>query len=76
MQRENSKHSARVDDELAHETEGLVRGNRPSRSDPFLDPEPPADDDPVVEGWNAPRTRAEDHENAKDHEKPALPPEQ
>lgn len=56
MGRENTTHNPRVDDELEQETEGLVRGNRPSRSDDFLDAEPPADDDPVVEGWNEERS--------------------
>lgn len=48
MQRGNSKHSSREDDELKHELEGTVRGNRSSRSEEWRDPEPPADDDPNV----------------------------
>lgn len=48
MQRGNSKHSSREDDELKHELEGTVRGNRSSRSEEWRDPEPPADDDPDV----------------------------
>ncbi|WP_167526003.1 hypothetical protein [Mycobacterium timonense] len=48
MQRGNSKHSSREDDELKHELEGTVRGNRSNRSEEWRDPEPPADDDPDV----------------------------
>lgn len=52
MQRGSDRHSPRVDDELAHEMEGAVRGNRPSRAEEWRDPEPPADDDPRTEGWS------------------------
>jgi hypothetical protein len=53
VQRGSDKHGPRDDDELALETEGLVRGNRPARSDESRMPEPPADDDPIVPGYNA-----------------------
>lgn len=52
IERTNSTHNVRMDDELAKETQGLVQGDRPTRSDSFLDAEPPADDDPAVEGWD------------------------
>jgi hypothetical protein len=45
MERGNAKHSPREDDELKHELEGMIRGNRPSRAEEWRDPEPPADDD-------------------------------
>lgn len=48
MERGNAKHSPREDDELKHELEGTLRGNRPSRTEQWRDPEPPADDDPDV----------------------------
>lgn len=48
MERESAKHGARDDDELKHELEGTVRGNRSSRVEEWRDPEPPADDDPDV----------------------------
>ncbi|MEU4311324.1 hypothetical protein [Nocardia sp. NPDC024068] len=44
MERGNSKHSAIRDDELAHELQGTLRGNRSSRAEEWHDPEPPADD--------------------------------
>jgi hypothetical protein len=53
MQRESDKHGPREDDELALQTEGLVQGNRPARSEESRMPEPGADDDPVVPGYNA-----------------------
>lgn len=48
MERGSSKHSPREDDELKHELDGTLRGNRPSRAEEWRDPEPPADDDPDV----------------------------
>ncbi|WP_374022130.1 hypothetical protein [Mycobacterium sp. HNNTM2301] len=48
MERGSSKHSPREDDELKHELDGTLRGNRPSRAEEWHDPEPPADDDPDV----------------------------
>lgn len=48
MERGNSKLNPRVDDELKHELEGTLRGNRSSRAEEWRDPEPPADDDPDV----------------------------
>jgi len=44
----NSKHSSREDDELKHELEGTVRGNRSSPRAQWRNPEPPAGDDPDV----------------------------
>lgn len=48
MHRESDQHSAREDDQLKQELEGMMRGNRPSRAEEWRDPEPPADDDPDV----------------------------
>ena len=48
MERGNAKHSSREDDELKHELDGTMRGNRSSRAEEWRDPEPPADDDPDV----------------------------
>jgi len=48
VERGNSKHGAREDDALKEELEGMVRGNRSSRSEEWREPEPPADDDPDV----------------------------
>lgn len=48
QQRGSDKHNPREDEELKHELEGTIRGNRPSRAEEWRDPEPPADDDPDV----------------------------
>ncbi|BAD57559.1 hypothetical protein [Nocardia farcinica] len=45
MERGNTKHGPVADEELAHELEGTLRGNRSSRAEEWRDPEPPADDD-------------------------------
>ena len=47
--RGSSQHSPRVDDELAHETEGLVRGAHESHVEEWRMTEPPADDEPMPE---------------------------
>jgi hypothetical protein len=54
MPRESDQHGPRQDDEMKHELQGMLRGNRPSRAEEWRDPEPPADDDPVVPGYGAP----------------------
>lgn len=48
MQRGSDKHSPRKDDQLKHELEGTMRGNRSSRAEEWRDPEPPAEDDPIL----------------------------
>lgn len=48
MERGNSKHGPARDDELAHELQGTLRGNRSSRAEEWHDPEPPADDDALI----------------------------
>jgi hypothetical protein len=55
MHRESDKHGPIKDDELKHELEGTLRGNRPSRAEEWRDPEPPADDDVTVPGIDEPR---------------------
>lgn len=40
MERGNSKHSSREDDELKHELAGTARGNRPTRAEEWRGPEP------------------------------------
>ncbi|WP_329245149.1 DUF2795 domain-containing protein [Actinoallomurus sp. NBC_01490] len=49
----SDKHGARLDDELRHETEGLVRGGGPTHAERDHDPEPVETDagrDPTVAG--------------------------
>ncbi|WP_062997900.1 hypothetical protein [Nocardia mikamii] len=45
MDRGNTKHGAREDDQLRHDLQATLRGNRSSRAEQWRDPEPPADDD-------------------------------
>jgi hypothetical protein len=48
MQRGSDKHSARKDDALARDVEGMIRGGGPTHAEEWKDPEPPADDDPQL----------------------------
>ncbi|WP_167305416.1 hypothetical protein [Saccharomonospora piscinae] len=45
MHRESDTHSAREDEELKAEMQGMLKANRPTRAEEWNDPEPPADDD-------------------------------
>jgi hypothetical protein len=50
MQRESDKHGPLRDDELKHELEGTLRGNRPSRAEEWRDTEPLVEDeDPLTQ---------------------------
>ncbi|RJK93809.1 DUF2795 domain-containing protein [Vallicoccus soli] len=49
MERGSDKHSARQDDALAHETEGLVRAGRSTHAEEWKDPEPSGEDQPDVD---------------------------
>lgn len=46
MERGNSKHSPRVDDELAHEVQGFMRAERPTRAEEWKEAEPAGEDQP------------------------------
>lgn len=47
MDRGNSKHSPRLDDEMAHETKGYTHSSASGgRAEEWLTPEPPADGEP------------------------------
>ena len=48
MERGSSKHGARKDYALARDVEGMIRGTGPTHAEEWKDPEPPADDDPVL----------------------------
>ncbi len=52
MERGSAKHSARQDEALAEEVEGLIRGTGPTHAEEWKDPEPPADDDPPADPHN------------------------
>ena len=49
MDRGSDKHSPMRDDELKHETEGLVRGHHSTRAEEWNDPEPSGEDQPDVD---------------------------
>ena len=45
----STKHSAREDDALAHEVEGMIRSGRSTHAEEWNDPEPTAEGDPDVD---------------------------
>ena len=45
----STKHSAREDDELKHETEGMMRSGRSTHAQEWADPEPAAEGEPDVD---------------------------
>ncbi len=50
----STKHSPRLDDELQHEVEGMVRSGRSTHAQEWADPEPAAEGEPDVDaapGW-------------------------
>lgn len=55
MHRESDQHGPIQDDELKKEMQGMLKGNGPTRSEEWDDPEPPADDDPAVPPFDARR---------------------
>jgi uncharacterized protein DUF2795 len=46
MERGSSKHSPRVDEEMEHEVEGMMRAERPTRAEEWKEPEPAGEDQP------------------------------
>ena len=45
----STKHSPRVDDELEHDIQGMMRGNHTNRSEEWRDPEPVAEGEPDID---------------------------
>ena len=45
----STKHSARLDDEMQHEVEGMIRSGRSTHAEEWNDPEPVAEGDPDVD---------------------------
>jgi hypothetical protein len=45
----STKHSPRVDEELEHEIQGMVRGGHATRAEEWRDPEPTAEGDPDID---------------------------
>jgi hypothetical protein len=46
MERGSSKHSPRVDEEMEHEVQGMMRAERPTRAEEWKEPEPAGEDQP------------------------------
>ena len=49
MERGSDKHSPMLDDQLKHETEGLVRSGRSTHAEEWKDPEPAGEDQPEAD---------------------------
>ncbi|WP_165989782.1 DUF2795 domain-containing protein [Streptomyces sp. YIM 98790] len=47
-QRGSDRYNVHLDDEMKHELTGMLRGERPSRTEEWRRPEPDADDDPPL----------------------------
>jgi len=45
----STKHSPRVDEELEHEIQGMMRGGHATRAEEWRDPEPTAEGDPDID---------------------------
>ena len=45
----STKHSPRVDEELEHEIQGMVRGGHSTRAEEWRDPEPVAEGEPDID---------------------------
>ena len=46
MERGNTEHSPRLDDQLKHEVEGMMRAERPTHAEEWREPEPAGEDQP------------------------------
>jgi hypothetical protein len=46
MERGNTKHGPRLDEQMEHEVRGLVQGGATPRAEEWHDPEPPGEDQP------------------------------
>jgi hypothetical protein len=53
MERGSDKHGPHVDEQLAHEVEGLVRSGHSTHAEEWADPEPSGDDQPDVDVFPA-----------------------
>ncbi|NED53565.1 DUF2795 domain-containing protein, partial [Micromonospora aurantiaca] len=56
----SDKHSPKLDDEMAHETQGMVRGGHPTHAEEFKETEPFSDDAPA----DPTRATADDREGS------------
>jgi hypothetical protein len=46
MERGNNKHSARLDDQMEHEVQGMMKAERPTRAEEWKEAEPAGEDQP------------------------------
>ncbi|WP_051940959.1 hypothetical protein [Phaeacidiphilus oryzae] len=60
IDRGSSKHGPALDDEMARETEGLVRSGRHTRAEEWHDPEPPDDEEDAESAEGAPLAGSEE----------------
>jgi hypothetical protein len=63
MERGNNKHSPRVDEQMEHEVEGMMRAERPTRAEEWKEAEPAGEDQPDPGALGEPEER-----------RPAAPP--
>jgi Protein of unknown function (DUF2795) len=57
MERGNTEHSPRLDDQLKHEVEGMMRAERPTHAEEWREPEPAGEDQPDPGALGAPDDR-------------------
>lgn len=57
MERGNNKHSARVDEEMQHELQGMMRAERPTRAEEWKEAEPAGEDQPDPGALGTPADR-------------------
>jgi hypothetical protein len=57
MERGSNKHSPRVDEQLEHEVEGMMRAERPTRAEEWREAEPAGEDQPDPGEFGAPADR-------------------
>jgi len=57
MERGNNKHSARVDEEMQHEVQGMMRAERPTRAEEWKEAEPAGEDQPDPGAFGTPADR-------------------
>lgn len=57
MERGNNKHSARVDEQLEHEVQGMMKAERPTRAEEWKEAEPAGEDQPDPGALGEPEDR-------------------
>jgi Protein of unknown function (DUF2795) len=57
MERGSSKHSARLDEQMEHEVEGMMTAERPTRAEEWKEAEPAGEDQPDPGRYDGPADR-------------------